>query len=48
MPYAKGFDNGFGTRIVQIDFSAAFDLVNHKALVFNYEALVLEDGFLDF
>ena len=32
-------DKGFETRIVQIDFSAAFDLVNHSALVYKLEEL---------
>ena len=30
---------GFETRIVQIDFSAAFDLVNHRALVYKLKEL---------
>ena len=33
----KDLDNGSETRIVQIDFSAAFDLVNHKALIFKLQ-----------
>ena len=32
-------DKGFESRIVQIDFSAAFDLVNHKALIFKLQSL---------
>ena len=32
-------DRGFESRIVQIDFSAAFDLVNHKALLFKLQNL---------
>ena len=35
----EDLDNGFETRIVQIDFSAAFDLVNHKALIFKLQNL---------
>ena len=35
----EDLDKGFETRIVQIDFSAAFDLVNHKALVFKLQNL---------
>ena len=35
----EDLDNGFETRIVQLDFSAAFDLVNHKALVFKLQSL---------
>ena len=30
----ENLDKGFETRIAQIDFSAAFDLVNHRALVY--------------
>ena len=33
----KDLDSGFETRIVQLDFSAAFDLVNHKALIFKLQ-----------
>ena len=33
----KNLDNGCETRIVQIDFSAAFDLVNHKALIYKLQ-----------
>ena len=32
-------DKGFEARLVQIDFSAAFDLVNHKALIFKLQSL---------
>ena len=32
-------DKGFESRLVQIDFSAAFDLVNHKALIFKLQNL---------
>ena len=32
-------DKGYESRIVQIDFSSAFDLVNHKALVFKLQSL---------
>ena len=35
----KDLDSGFETRIVQLDFSAAFDLVNHKALIFKLQNL---------
>ena len=35
----EDLDDGFETRIVQLDFSAAFDLVNHKALVFKLQNL---------
>ena len=35
----KDLDNGFETRIVQIDFSAAFDLENHTALIFKLQSL---------
>ena len=32
-------DKGFESRLVQIDFSAAFDLVNHKALIYKLQSL---------
>ena len=32
-------DKGFESRLVQIDFSAAFDLVNHKALIFKLQSI---------
>ncbi|MEO1808644.1 MAG: reverse transcriptase family protein, partial [Bacteroidota bacterium] len=32
-------DKGFEARLVQIDFSAAFDRVNHKALIFKLQNL---------
>ena len=35
----ENLDKGFESRIVQIDFSAAFDLVNHKALIFKLQSL---------
>ena len=35
----KDLDSGFEARIVQLDFSAAFDLVNHKALIFKLQNL---------
>ena len=35
----ENLDNGFETRIVQIDFSAAFDLVNHRALIYKLQNL---------
>ena len=39
----ENLDKGFETPIVQIDFSAAFDLVNHRALVYklNSEFVVI-------
>ncbi|MEL7079479.1 MAG: reverse transcriptase family protein, partial [Cyanobacteria bacterium J06582_2] len=40
-------DNGFETRIVQLDFSAAFDLVNHKALIFKLKGLGIGGWVLD-
>ena len=40
----KDLDSGFETRIVQLDFSTAFDLVNHKALFLNFKTLALGDG----
>ena len=35
----NNLDKGFEARLVQIDFSAAFDRVNHKALVFKLQNL---------
>ena len=35
----ENLDHGFESRIVQLDFSAAFDLVNHKALVFKMQSI---------
>ena len=40
-------DKGFESRLVQIDFSAAFDLVNHKALLFKLQSLGIGGYFLD-
>ncbi|MEL7079449.1 MAG: reverse transcriptase family protein [Cyanobacteria bacterium J06582_2] len=40
-------DKGFESRLVQIDFSAAFDLVNHKALVFKLQSLGIGGYILD-
>ena len=40
-------DKGFETRIVQIDFSAAFDLVNHSALVYKLEELGIGGNLLN-
>ena len=30
----ENVDRGFYSRIIQIDFSVEFDLINHKALLF--------------
>ena len=35
----ENLDRGFESRIVQIKFSTAFDLVNHKALIFKLQSL---------
>ena len=37
----ENLDKGFETHIVLIDFSAAFDLVNHRALVYKNSVLVV-------
>ena len=43
----ENIDKGFETRIVQIDFSAAFDLVNHSALVYKLKELSIGGNFLN-
>ena len=34
-------DNGFESRIVHIEFSAASDLVNHKALICKLQNIII-------
>ncbi|MEL6846781.1 MAG: reverse transcriptase domain-containing protein, partial [Bacteroidota bacterium] len=43
----QDLDNGCETRIVQLDFSSAFDLVNHKALIFKLKGLGIGGWVLD-
>ena len=43
----ENLDKGFETRIVQIDFSAAFDLVNHRALVYKLKELGIGGNLLN-
>ena len=35
----ENLDRVYESRLVQIDFSAGFDLVNHRALLFNLQSL---------
>ena len=41
----KRLDKGFESRMIQIDSNAPFDLVNHKALLFNHKAMEFSDLF---
>ena len=43
----ENLDEGFETRIVQIDFSAAFDLVNYRALVYKLKELRIGGNLLN-
>ena len=43
----ENLDKGFETLIFQIDFSAAFDLVNHRALVYKFKELGIDGNLLN-
>ena len=49
----RALDSGFEARMVGLDFSAAFDRVNHNALIYKLRLLSIggpsqyTDGFLD-
>ena len=43
----ENLDKGFETCIIQIDFSAAFDLVNHSALVYKLKELGIGGNLLN-
>ena len=42
----KALDSGYEARMVGLDFSAAFDRVNHKALIYKLRQLGIGGQFL--